>query len=318
MKKIFITGITGFAGIHFTEFLLQKNINVTGIYYPENTFKKFNERFPDVKIHLCNILDYENLKKIIISNKPDTIYHLAAISSVKQSFTDINLTIDANLKGFINLLNCVEHLDYNPKIIFISSADIYGNTDNFPIKETHSANPISPYAITKYSAELFFKLFIKSHNIQGIIARPFNHIGPIQNPDFAVSSFSRQIVEFEKKNKPAVIKTGDLSSRRDITDVRDIVRAYYLLDKIKIKNNPEIFNIGSNKSYSIEFLLNTLISLSKNNNIKINQDKKLFRKIDIRKLQCDYTKFNVTTGWEPEYNIKETLNSILNYWRSEI
>ncbi|HPG29439.1 MAG TPA: GDP-mannose 4,6-dehydratase [bacterium] len=321
MKKVFITGITGFAGIHLTEHLISKGNEVSGIFFPAETSAYFVKKFPGIKIHFCDLSDKPQLQQLLLEFQPDIIFHLAAISSVRYSFTHISKTIDSNIKGFNNVLEAASNLPYKPRFVFISSADVYEQScagqsisENFPL------NPKSPYAISKYSSELFFKYYMSMNMINGTIIRPFNHIGPHQRDDFAISSFAKQVALIEKYGNTDSIVTGNLSAERDFTDVRDTVRAYSLISEIEKFENPEdrIINVATNNCYSMKNLLETLVSFSEVKNIKIAVDNKLYRKVDIPKLKGDYSKLNKLTGWNPEIKIEDTLLSTLNYWRQNV
>ncbi|MBP7652978.1 GDP-mannose 4,6-dehydratase [Candidatus Dependentiae bacterium] len=320
-KRVFVTGITGFAGIHLTEYLLTMNCDVSGIFFPAETSAVFVKKFPKVKIHFCDLADKSNLQQILLEFQPEIIFHLAAISSVRYSFTHISKTIDANIKGFNNILETAANLPYQPRFVFISSADVYEHSiDGQSINESFPVNPKSPYAISKYSSEMFFNYYLSMNMIDGVIVRPFNHIGPYQRDDFAISSFAKQVALIEKYGNTDAIVTGNLGAERDFTDVRDTVRAYYLISIIEKfeKNEDRIINIATNRCYSIRKLLETLISFSTSKNIKIAVDNKLYRKIDIPRLKGDYSKLNALTGWNPKISIEDTLLATLNYWRKNV
>ncbi|HPP87768.1 MAG TPA: GDP-mannose 4,6-dehydratase [bacterium] len=317
MKKIFITGITGFVGLHLTEYLISQNCRVFGLFYPAGNEILITNKFPNVKLYYCNLLNLDSLKLILSEVEPDIIFHLAGISSVKYSFQNVGQTIDVNTRGFCNLIECSKILTSKPKIIFISTADVYANKDTETISESTPVNPISPYSISKYSSELYFRYYIKTNQARGVIVRPFNHIGSYQREEFALPSFAKQIAMIEKYNlNNKTIYTGNLSPERDFSDVRDIVRGYYLLACAEnIDQDDNIFNIASGKAYSIKFLLEKLISLSKVKDLKIELDPKLDRPVDIKKSVGDYSKLNKYTGWQPQYDIEDTLKNILDYWR---
>lgn len=320
-KKNFITGISGFAGFHLTNELLKNKCSVAGIYYPRDAEKKFTAKYPNVKISLCDILDKNNTAEVIKKYSPDTVFHLAGIASVKYASNNVQAVIDANLKGLANVMEACASLKNRPLVIFISSAEVYNfDCTTKKISENESINPVSPYAITKYAGELLFKYFLKSEKMRGIIVRPFNHIGPYQSPDFSISSFAKKIAEIEKNKNNFVLKTGNLNSERDFTDVRDVVSAYYKISRLPVKTGiAEVYNIASGKTYKIEDLLKKLISLSSvSNKIKIRKDPELFRKIDILKTCGDYSKLNKKCGWKPVIDINETLRDTLDFWRANI
>ena len=316
----FISGISGFAGIHLTSELIKNNCCVSGIYFPAETKKNFLKVHPEINIELCDILNKDELCKIIREYNPDIVFHLAGIASVKFASINIQKTIDTNIKGLVNLLDACVQLNKKPVIIFISSAEVYDfRFCSKPLDEGVAIKPVSPYSITKHTGEMLFEYYIKSEKINGVIARPFNHIGPGQSPDFSISSFAKKIAEIEKYKKTNIIKTGNLNAERDFTDVRDVVAAYYKISRLPIQpEKVEIFNIASSKPYKIRYLLDKLISFSTEKNITIEEDKSLYRKIDILKTVGDYSKLNQATGWQPLIDIESTLLSVLNYWRENV
>ena len=312
--KVLITGISGFAGSHLAEFLLDKDYKVFGTFYDKSTFSNLNGFIDRITLYQCDIRNYNNLKEIIKKVKPDEIYHLAAISFVPNSLKDPKLTFDTNLYGTLNLYQAVIEQKINPKILFVGSADEYGivNKNDIPIKENYPLQPVNLYSISKASADFLSYFYFKNYNLNIIRVRPFNHIGPRQSPEFVCSSFAKQIAEIEKGLKEPIIKVGNLEAKRDFTDVRDIVMAYWLA--MQNGETGEVYNICSGKTFSIEGLLNKALSLCEKN-IRVKQDLKRLRPSDVPLLMGDFTKFTKKTGWEPEIPFKKTLKDILNYWR---
>jgi len=312
--KALITGISGFAGSHLAEFLLNKGYKVYGTFYDKSTFSNLNGFIDNIKLFENDIRNYNDLKQIIKKVQPDEIYHLAAISFIPTALKNPKITFDTNLYGTLNLYKAIIELKLNPKILFVGSADEYGlvKENDLPIKETCPLCPINPYAISKMSADFLSYFYFKNYNLNIIRVRPFNHIGARQSPEFVCSSFAKQIAEIEKGLKEPMIKVGNLEAKRDFTDVRDIVRAYWLaLDK----GEPgEVYNICSGNVVSIKVLLNRLLNMPKKK-IKIIQDPKRLRPSDIPLLVGDFKKFTKQTNWKLEIPLEKTLKDILNYWR---
>jgi len=315
--KALITGISGFAGSHLAEFLINKGYEIFGTFYDKSTFSNLNGFIDKVRLFECDIRNYDILKKIIRKVKPDEIYHLAAISFVPTSLMNPKLTFDTNLDGTLNLYQAIIELKIGPKILFVGSADEYGlvKESDLPIRETRPLRPMNPYSISKASADFLSYFYFKNFNLKIIRVRPFNHIGPRQSPEFVCSSFAKQIVEIEKGLKEPIIKVGNLEAKRDFTDVRDMVRAYWLA--IKKGEAGEVYNICSGRTISIKKLLNDLINISKKN-IKVKKDKKRFRILDIPLLLGDSAKFRKKTGWKSEIIFIKTLQRILDYWREKV
>jgi len=309
-----ITGISGFAGSYLAEFLLDKNYKVFGTFYDKSTFSNIDNILDKIEIFECDIRNYNSMRMIIEKVRPDEIYHLAAISFVPNSLKYPRLTFDTNLYGTLNLYQAVIEQKISPKILFIGSADEYGivNENNLPIKENCPLNPVNPYSISKASADYLSFFYFKRDDLNIVRVRPFNHIGPRQAPDFVCSSFAKQIVEIEKGIRDPKIMVGNLEVKRDFTDVRDMVRAYWLaLQRGKMG---EVYNISSGRAIQIKELLDNLLELS-SKNIEILKDPQRMRPSDNPVLLGDSAKFRGKSGWEPEIPLAKTLKDVLNYWR---
>lgn len=312
--KALITGISGFAGSHLAELLIEKGYEVFGTFYDKNTFSNLNDFMDKIKVYRCDIRNYDALKNVIEDVKPDEIYHLAAISFVPTSLKDPKLTFDTNLYGTLNLYQAIIDLKINPMILFVGSADEYGivNENDLPIKEECPLNPMNPYSISKASADYLSYFYFKNYSLNIIRVRPFNHIGPRQSQEFVCSSFAKQIAEIEKGLREPIIKVGNLEAKRGFTDVRDMVKGYWLaLDK----GEPgKVYNICSEKAIQIKGLLNHLLELS-SRKVEIMKDPKKMRPSDNPILQGDSSKFRRRSGWKPEILLDKTLKDILEYWR---
>ena len=312
--KALVTGISGFAGSHLAELLLNKGYEVFGTYFDKSTFSNLGSSIHKIRLFQCDIRNYDHLKRIISEIRPNEIYHLAAITFVPASLESPKLTFDTNLYGTMNLYETVKNLKINPRILFVGSADEYGivKDENLPINESCPLRPINPYAVCKVSADFLSYFYCKNYNLNIIRVRPFNHTGPRQSPEFVCPDFARQIAEIEKKLRKPMIYVGNLETKRDFTDVRDMVRAYWLaLRKCK---SGEAYNICSAKGYLIEELLSILLSLSREN-IEIKQDSRRIRSSDVSVLVGENNKFTKKTGWRPETPFEKTMEDLLNYWR---
>ena len=315
--KALITGISGFAGSHLAEFLLNKGYKIYGTFYDKSTFSNLNGFIDKIRLFECDIKNYNNLKTIIEKAKPDEIYHLAAISFVPASLKNPKLTFDTNLYGTLNIYQAVLDLKLKPRILFVGSADEYGivNENDLPIKENHSLRPINPYSISKASADFMSYFYFKNYSLNIIRARPFNHIGPRQSPEFVCSSFAKQIAEIEKGLKEPTINVGNLEAKRDFTDVRDMVRAYWLA--LQKGETGEVYNICSEKAIQIGELLNNLLELS-SKKIEIIKDPQRMRTSDNPILQGDSKKLREKIGWKLGIPFEKTLQCILDYWRGRL
>lgn len=318
MKKVFITGISGFAGSHLAEYLLsKKEYDVSGTYLIEESVKRnlgtIKNNLDLVKVDLTNA---KKVFEVIKSVKPDYVFHLAALSYTGTSFKAPLLTIKNNIASQMNILSAIKDNNlFNTKVLVVSSGEIYGlvKKEDLPIDEETKLMPTSPYSISKIAQDFMGLQYFLSYNLKIIRVRPFNHIGPRQSPSFVVASIARSIAEIEKGKRKPVISVGNLSAKRDFTDVRDMVNAYTLaIEKGKFG---EVYNIGSGRSYRISEVLNNLLKLSKIK-IKVRVNKNLLRPVDIPELLCDATKFENLTGWRPKIDMSTTLKDTLDYWRS--
>jgi GDP-4-dehydro-6-deoxy-D-mannose reductase len=309
--KAFITGLTGFVGQYLADFLQKNKIKVYGTSYPEKPPPNKKNIF-----HI-DIRKEKKLSQFIKEIKPEFVFHLAAISNVHVSWEKRKITMETNVIGTFNLLEAVRKFSPQSKILLVGSSDIYGYSIEKKrlLKENLDTNPINPYGVSKNCQEIIGKFYSSIENIWIIITRSFNHTGPGQNPSFVCSDWAKQIAEIEKGKREPIVKVGNLESIRDFSDVRDIVRAYFLL-LLKGKKG-EIYNVCSGKAYSLRKILDILISYSKIS-IKVEIDTKKLRKTDFPFLVGDNSKLISHTGWQPQIQIEETLLDLLNYWRQKV
>jgi GDP-4-dehydro-6-deoxy-D-mannose reductase len=312
--KVLITGIAGFVGSHLAELLLKKEEDVFGICLPDESLENIRQIKKELHLTNCDVTDFYRLSSVIKRINPDQIYHLAALSSVGRSFSHPVDVIGANIRGTLYLLEILRNTRKRPRILIVGSSDMYGvvKPKDIPITEEKPLLPVSPYGSSKAAGDLLAYQFFKSYGVRTIRVRAFNHTGPRQSIGFVVPDFASQIAKIEAGILPPVMKVGNLSSKRDISDVRDIVRGYQLLMK---KGKPgEAYNVCSGKAYSIKNLLKILISLSKMN-IRVKTDEKRNRPAEIPILKGDNSKIKRTTHWKPEISIETTLEDTLNFWR---
>ncbi len=326
-SKILITGITGMVGSHLTDYLL-KNTKcriyglcrwrspLDNIEHLINYSKKKNR----LEFLYGDLNDYSSILEVLKKVKPDYIYHLAAQSFPLVSFSEGNNTLSTNIIGTYNLLNAVHFLKLNPWIHVCSSSEVFGKVkaENIPIKENCSFHPASPYAISKVGTDLIGKFFYEAYKKRIIVTRMFTHTGPRRGDVFAESSFAKQIALIEKNKIPPVVYVGNLKSLRTFADVRDAVRAYYLI----LTKNPtpgEVYNIGGSYTCTVGEMLDFLISQStKKKLIKIKVDKNRVRPIDADLQIPDISKFSNHTGWRPLISFEKSMLDLLNFWRVKV
>ncbi len=313
--KVLITGISGFAGSHLAEYALSKEAEVHGTTRWRSKLENLQEIKDVITLHECDINDSFAFRDIIKKVKPDYIFHLAAQSFVKASWTEPYQTLHTNIIGELNLFEAVRSIsNYKPRILIAGSSEEYGHTD-VELTEDSPLRPLSPYGVSKVAQDLLGFQYFKSYGMHIIRTRGFNHTGPRRGEVFVCSTFAKQIAEIEKdKSKLPIIKVGNLDAERDFTDVRDMVKGYWLALE---KGEPgEVYNICSGKSIPIKNILRKLLSLSKRE-IKIRNDPERMRPSDLKVLVGNNTKFTEKTGWKPSINIDQTLEDLLNYWREK-
>ena len=313
--RILITGIAGFAGSHLAEYALNQGARVYGIEFPGKSLDNLFQIKDKVKVHFCNLNNAKKVFSIIKAVKPNKIFHLAAQSSVSRSWDSAKETIENNIFGQFNILESVKQLKLDCTILVIGSAEEYGNCGSKRIKETEPLKPGSPYALSKVAQDYMALQYCLNYGIKTIRVRSFNHIGPRQSESFAISNFAKQIALIESGKQSPVIKVGNLNAIRDFSDVRDVVRAYWLATE-KCKSG-EVYNICSAKGYKIKEVLDMLIRLS-SNKVRIKKDPKRMRPSDTPVLIGDNSKFSKQTGWKPKEKFEQTLSDLLNYWRETI
>lgn len=306
-----ITGVTGFVAKYLAEYLMEKEIAVIGTTRSQSAQWIFqNPLYTQVYLDLNN----KNLiKDTLIKFKPNFIFHLSGFSSVNESWRRKNETIQSNVIDTLNLLEAVNEIMLDTKILSCGSSEEYGIPFKIgSITEEDFTQPLSPYGISKYCVGMFVKQYARTYNLNAIHSRTFNHIGVGQNTSFVTQDFSRQIVEIEKGLKPPVLSVGNLDAVRDFTDVKDVVEAYYLL--MKNGKSGEIYNVCSNNGISIKEILNKLTQNSKSQ-ISISSDKNKLRPSDAPYIVGDNTKIYKAVNWIPKIKIEDSLNDILNYYR---
>tara|TARA_R110002072_G_scaffold19956_8_gene73445 strand:+ start:10769 stop:11776 length:1008 start_codon:yes stop_codon:yes gene_type:complete len=326
MKSAFITGITGMVGSHLADYLLENtDWNIYGLV-------RWNDRMDNIE-HLMDrinikdrvelvygdINDLSSLLSVFGKTKPDYVFHLAAQSYPKTSFDSPLETLETNILGTAKVLDAIKKLNLNPVIHVCASSEVFGRVprEMLPIHEDVGFHPASPYAISKVGTDLIGRFYAEAYGMTVMTTRMFTHTGPRRGDVFAESTFAKQIAMIEAGILPPVIKVGNLDSLRTWSDVRDAVRAYYLL-VTKSPISGEYYNIGGSFTCTIRDMLNHLISLSTCKNIQIEIDPERLRPIDADLQVPDIKKFKDHTGWEPQISFEKTMKDLLDYWRSQV
>tara|TARA_B100000963_G_scaffold350887_1_gene361737 strand:- start:295 stop:1251 length:957 start_codon:yes stop_codon:yes gene_type:complete len=314
--KVLVTGITGMVGSHLAEYIVEEKLGeVYGLVRWRSPLDNIKLIKKDIKLINGDLNDLNSLIKVLQTVKPDKIFHLAAQSYVQDSFSITSETLRTNVIGTTNLLDAVKINKLDPLIHICSSSEVYGQVleSEIPIKENNPLRPASPYAVSKVGEDFVALQYFLSYGLRTIRTRMFTHTGPRRGSVFAESAFAKQIAEIEAGIHPSgIVKVGNLDSVRTFSDVRDAVRAYWLLlEKCK---PGDVYNIGGTETMTVGQMLEILKSFSKID-IKHKVDAKLLRPSDVTLQIPDCSKFLKETNWKPRFTVEETLQDLLNYHR---
>ena len=317
MRRVLVTGITGFAGSHLVDFMLaREKVEIFGLLRWRSRTENIEQFRSKVKLLECDLRDPISTRDAIESIRPDWIFHLAAQSFVPTSWNAPAESLTTNLLGQLHVFEAVRHIGLKPRIQIACSSEEYGlvHENELPIRETNPLRPLSPYAVSKVAQDMLGYQYFKSYGTDVVRTRGFNHEGPRRPNVFVASDFAWQISEVEKGRREPVIHVGNLDARRDFTDVRDMVEGYWLaLDK----GEPgEVYNICSGKAYAIREVLDLLLGMTKSK-IEVREDPKRMRPSDVPVLLGDGSKFRSTTGWSPKIPFERTLADSLEFWRCQ-
>ena len=310
-KTALIIGGAGFVGSYLAEYLHDE------CGYFVNSTKLANETLdsPYGDVYDLNILDQEQIEQLLTKMKPDCIFHLAAQSSVAVSWKRPQLTVDINVKGVVNLLEALKNIQYKGRTLLIGSGEEYGmiREDECPVTEDNVLRPGNIYAATKSCQNLLGAIYAKAYQLDIMMVRAFNHIGPNQIPQFVVADFCSQVAAIEKGLQKPEIRVGNLSAKRDFTDVRDVVAAYGAI--VEKGCSGETYNVGSGHAVAIQDILDEILSLSERD-IQVIVDQSKFRPVDVPVIEADISKIQKDTSWKPQISLRQTLVETMEYWRN--
>lgn len=302
MSKYLITGVMGFVGRYFVEYLNEKEPQSK--IYGIDIASKCDM---DIKYRSLNLIDAKQVDKIVRTLKPDYIVHLAAMSSVAQSWKEPANCFMNNMSAFLNLAEAVRNNGLNTRILSVGSSEEYGIYDE-PMTESLNLHPKSPYSVARLSQEYMSKLYVDNFNMDIVMTRSFNHIGPRQNTRFVIPSFIEQLVNISKGKNENKMMVGNIDVVRDFTDVRDVVDAYYRI--IKNAPNRSVYNVCSGHGVKLRDIINTT---AKELNIKPNIiiDPSRVRTNEVSSVIGDNTKLKKELGWNPKYTLQQTITDII-------
>jgi len=315
MRRVLVTGVTGFAGSHLVDYMLTRgDCEIFGLLRWRSRTENIEHFRNKITLLECDLRDAASTRDVLEKVRPDWIFHLAAQSFVPTSWSAPSESLVTNVIGQVNIFEAMRRIHLDGRIQLACSSEEYGMVfeNELPIRETNPLRPLSPYAVSKVAQDMLGYQYWMSWKLDSVRTRGFNHEGPRRGPVFVASDFAMQVAEIEKGLRPPVLHVGNLDARRDFTDVRDMVRAYWLsLEKCA---PGEVYNICSGRAWSIRDMLDLLLSMTKVK-IEVKQDPARLRPSDVPVLLGDHSKFTAATGWEPTIPFEQTLRDMLDYWR---
>jgi len=311
-----ITGIAGFAGSHLAEYLIRNtDCAVAGTIHRQDS--RVAHLRDHVALYRVDLRDEAAVAELIAEVRPALVFHLAAQSFVPISWQHPWMTFEQNVHGQVNVLQAVAQQELDARVLVVGSNEEYGliRPEHLPVDEETPLWPASPYGVSKVAQDLMGWQYFRSYDIPVVRVRPFNHIGPRQGDRFVAPAFARQIAEAEVGMREATLRVGNLTAVRDFTDVRDMVRAYWLT--LTCGQPGEVYNIGSGQGRSIDDLLGGLLALS-SVEFTVEQDPARMRPSDVPESVCDASRLRAATGWQPEISFEQSLHDILADWRERV
>jgi GDP-4-dehydro-6-deoxy-D-mannose reductase len=315
--KILISGSGGFAGGHLAEHLLSEFGERVCLWGVERGLTQRSIALAGLTTLKVDLRDAEATRAVVARVRPDRIYHLAGQAVVGESWTQPWETFETNLRAQLNLFEAALAEGLRPRILTLGSMEEYGQVaaSDLPVSEAQPFRPDSPYGVSKVAQDLMGQQYFLSRQLPVVRVRPFNHIGPRQSNRFVAAAFASQIAAIEAGRQEPVLRVGNLTARRDFTDVRDMVRAYVLA--LEHGEPGDVYNIGSGRSHSIQELLEFLLGRAACA-IRVETDPARLRPADLPDIVCDASKFQARTGWRPRLAFEQTLSDLLDYERQQV
>lgn len=313
MRRL-ITGIGGFAGGHLANALLERGDRIAGI---DRALSSQLEPIADrIDFTPGDVRDVDTMRRMVADFRPDTIFHLAAVTHVGEAWKNRRETLEINVIGTSAVLEAAAETDPPPTVLLASTGQVYGSAppDGRPVDEQTATRPRSPYAVSKLCAELLGEQAWESEGVPTVILRTFNYTGPWQAPSFVCSDFARQVAWVEAGLAEPHMRVGNLDARRDFSDVRDIVDGYLLAADAGRPGTP--YNLASGRSVRIGDMLDRLRA-AVDVDIEVQPDPERMRKVDVDVLLGDAERARQELGWKPRFSFEETLDTVLDFWRQQ-
>jgi GDP-4-dehydro-6-deoxy-D-mannose reductase len=314
--RALVTGIAGFAGSHLAEYLLRATgVEVHGVIHRHD--RRIQHLQSQLHLHRGDLRNAVWISDLVQTIQPEYVLHLAAWSDVGGSWQQPWTTYELNIQCQLNLLEALRRLQPACRTLVVTSNEVYGlvRAEDLPIDEATPFQPNNPYGVSKLAQDMMALQYWNSHRLPTVRVRSFNHIGPGQADDFVASAFARQIAEIEASLRPPVVTVGNLDAQRDFTDVRDVVRAYWLA--ITQGEPGSVYNVGSGRSRPVRWLLETLLDLS-TVRVELAVDPQRLRPSDVPISVCDNRRLHAVTGWQPQIDLRDSLRDLLDGWRKTV
>ena len=318
--RILVTGIDGFVGSHTARFLLTlPRSEVHGTVIDPSNIPNIKSIKTKLHLHKMDILDGKKLSSLFKKVKPDRVIHLAGQAFVPTAFDDPVSTFQVNIIGGINVIEAARTLQAFsgtcPSLLIVSTGEVYGKVDRLPITEDFPLNPNNPYAASKASIDIIAQQYRSAFNLPIVVVRPFNHAGPGQSPIFVCSDFGKQFAEIALGKRKPALNVGNTKSERDFTDVRDVVKAYWMLLE---QNPPEVvFNVCSAVPTSVDKVLSIFQDIA-GFKVEITSEQRRLRSYDVPIVVGSHQRLRKTTGWFPTIPIENTLRDVYDHWKQQL
>ena len=316
--RLLITGITGFVGSHMAEYAISRGAEVIGSVRWRSRTENIEHLQGQLRLIECDLRDTASVHRLLAASVPTHVIHLAAQSFVGASWHMPGETLSTNMTSQLNLLEGIRDFPDPPRFLAIGTSEEYGLVypDELPIRETNPLRPLSPYAVSKVGQDLMGFQYFQSYGLPIVRTRAFNHEGPRRGDVFVTSNFAKQVAEIESGRQDPVIHVGDLTPRRDYSDVRDIVRGYWML--LEQGEPGEVYNLCSGRSWTIQRVLDFYLDRSQAKGIAVQVDPARLRPSDVMVLEGDPSKIHKALGWQTEIPFEQTLTDLLEYWRGRV
>ncbi len=319
--RVLITGIGGFVGSHAAELLVATGVEVHGTVLQNEALRNINHLRKSLTLHQADISDAGRVNSLVQSIQPERILHIAGQAFVPASLQNPMETFQANLLGGLAVLeaarNQLRTTGKSPAVLIVSSGEVYGRVaeSQLPITENLPLSPNTPYAASKASLDMIAQQYANCFGVNVTIVRPFNHAGPRQSPSFVVSDFAKQFAEIEYGKREPIIRVGNISVSRDFTDVRDVVRVYWLL--FERTTEDIIFNVSSGTAVVIKQILVMLEEIS-GVQVDVVPEQERIRSYDVPLVVASNERLKNATGWQPKISFRQTLQDVYAYWRDAL